>query len=118
MISTMVIDSTVIDMLRGLRMDGDPDPLVELSETFVVESAMRMQQLAAALDAGDVTTLRRAAHSLKGMSATVGAMQLSQMSRDIEYADAGTLNRTRVDALEQEVERVAEALSSAAGLLY
>jgi hypothetical protein len=61
--SEATIDFAVIEMLRGLRMDGDADPLVELSETFVVESAGSMR-------------LRRAAHIIKGMSATVGALRL------------------------------------------
>lgn len=113
MISSMAIDSTVIDMLRGLRLDGDPDPLIELSETFMLESATRMQQLAKGIEAGDFTAVRSAAHCLKGMSATVGAMQLSEMSRAIEQADASTIDRARIDLLNQEIERVAAALNSA-----
>jgi two-component system sensor histidine kinase/response regulator len=114
----MVIDTTVINMLRGLRMEGDPDPLIELSETFVAESASRVQQLTMALASGDYIAVRRAAHCLKGMSATIGALHLSEMSRDIEFAGVGTIDSTRVGALEEEILRVTAALNAAAALNY
>jgi HPt (histidine-containing phosphotransfer) domain-containing protein len=118
MTGKMVIDTTVINMLRGLRLEGDPDPLIELSETFVVESASRMQQLTMALASGDHVAVRRAAHCLKGMSATIGALNLSEMSRDIEFANAGTVDSTRVGALEEEIVRVTAALNAAAAMTY
>lgn len=113
-----VIDFGVIEMLRGLRVDGEPDPLVELSETFVVESARNMQRLMTAIEAGDHSELRRAAHTIKGMSATVGAARLSAMSREIEKSEAGAVTGARLDELEVEIERVSVALTSAAGMSY
>src|SRR5262245_25914833 len=118
MIGISVLDTSVIDMLRGLRADGEPDPLIELTEAFVIESATLMNQMNSALAAGDDRAMRRAAHSLKGMSATVGALQLSQMSREMELADAGTIDRDRIDELEREIDRAAQALTFAVGLPY
>lgn len=114
MTGNVVIDAAVVEMLRGLRLDGDRDPLLELSETFVVESTNRMRQLTGALAVGDETSVRRAAHCLKGMSATVGAMQLAEMSREIEVAGVDTIDGAHIEALEQEIARVAAALHSAA----
>jgi HPt (histidine-containing phosphotransfer) domain-containing protein len=116
--SESVLDFSVIEMLRGLRMDGEADPLVELSETFVVESARSMRRLIDARVSGDQGELRRAAHIIKGMSATVGALRLSAMSRDIEKAEAGAVTDARLGELEVEIERVSVALTSAAGAAY
>lgn len=118
MMTESVIDFSVIEMLRGLKIEGEPDPLVELSETFVVESARSMQRLMTAMSSGDYSELRRAAHTIKGMSATVGASRLSAMSRDIEKAEAGAVTDARLDELEVEIERVSVALTSAAGMSY
>jgi HPt (histidine-containing phosphotransfer) domain-containing protein len=118
MMNEAVVDSSVIDMLRGLRMDGEPDPLVELSNTFALESATRMRQLSAAVETGDYREVRRAAHVIKGMSATIGALHLSALSKQIERAEAGAITDARLDELEVEIERVSVALTAAAGRPY
>jgi signal transduction histidine kinase/DNA-binding response OmpR family regulator len=107
------IDTTVIDMLRSLAADGDPDPIVELKETFVLDAHDRLAKLNAALLSGDEVAARRAAHSLKGMSGAIGANHLSSLSRDVEHAEPGAIDSTRVQLLEREFERVSAALSAA-----
>jgi signal transduction histidine kinase/DNA-binding response OmpR family regulator len=107
------IDTTIIDMLRSLAADGDPDPIVELTETFVVDAHDRLAKLNAALSIGDEVAARRAAHSLKGMSGAIGANHLSSLSRDVEHAEPGAIDRTRIQLLEREFERVSAALAAA-----
>jgi signal transduction histidine kinase/CheY-like chemotaxis protein/HPt (histidine-containing phosphotransfer) domain-containing protein len=107
------IDTSVIDMLRSLAADGDPDPIAELIETFVVDGSDRLAKLHAALSAGDELAARRAAHSLKGMSGAIGASHLSSLSREVEHAEPGAIDSARVQLLEREFARVSAALSAA-----
>jgi HPt (histidine-containing phosphotransfer) domain-containing protein len=61
----------------------------------------------------DPDALRRAAHSLKSNAASVGAMTLSSLARDLEMlAKSGNVDgaRARVDRLAVECERVTRAL--------
>ncbi len=107
------IDRSVIDMLRSLAADGDPDPIVELTETFVVDARDRLAKLKAALSSGDEVAARKAAHSLRGMSGAIGANHLSSLSCDVEHAEPGAIDLARVQRLEQEFHRVSAALQAA-----
>jgi HPt (histidine-containing phosphotransfer) domain-containing protein len=62
---------------------------------------------------GDEVTARRAAHSLRGMSGAIGAMHLCSLSRDVEVAEPGAIDRARIERLEQEFQRVTAALQAA-----
>ena len=86
---TPTIDFTTIEMLRGLRSEGEADPLIELTEAFVSDSQQRLQELRAALSSGDDRLARRAAHSLKGISGSIGAVRMSELSADLERARTG-----------------------------
>ncbi len=107
------IDLSVIEMLRSLAVDGEADPVVELTQAFVEDGANRLAALHTAISKGDVTAARMAAHSLKGMSGALGATHLSVLSREIERAEPGALDRGRIARLEQEFHRVAAALRAA-----
>jgi HPt (histidine-containing phosphotransfer) domain-containing protein len=107
------IDFSVIEMLRSFAAEGDPDPIAELAETFVADGNDRIVKAAAALSIGDEAAARKAAHSLKGMSGAIGANHLSSLSCDFEHAEPGTLDRARVQRLEEEFQRVAAALKAA-----
>ncbi|WP_298981086.1 Hpt domain-containing protein [Caldilinea sp.] len=64
--------------------DEDADAILELIDTFLVESTKQYEEMRAALAAGDWVKLHRMAHSLKSSSATFGAMRLSQVAAFIE----------------------------------
>jgi signal transduction histidine kinase/DNA-binding response OmpR family regulator len=107
------IDQSVIDMLRSFAAEGGPDPVVEITETFLADATDRLAKLNAALSSGDEVAARKAAHSLKGMSGAIGANHLSALSSEVEHAEPGAIDRARVQRLEQEFHRVSAALQAA-----
>lgn len=109
------IDHALIAELRELA-DGDPAFLGDLYTTFREDGARRLDDLAAALDRADWTALTRAAHGLKGASATIGARGLSERCRALEVdlkTHAGGAPRLgdRVEEIRAELARACAALA-------
>jgi len=108
---TPTIDFSVIELLRGLALDGDPDPIVELRSLFIEDAARHIQALNTAVASGDERTAKRAAHSLKGMCGSIGAQNLYEMSSQFEVAP--TIDPNSLRQLESEFVRVTQALQAA-----
>ncbi len=71
----------------------DQETRRQLVELFLGQAASQVEQLAAALAAGDKGSVERVAHGLKGSSATMGAMRLADVSdRICEASRAGRLD--------------------------
>ena len=86
------------------------DFIAELAATFMEEAPLMLAELRAAQAAGAVDRFRRAAHSLKSNGLTFGATRLGAMARVLEQG--GLISQTGpLDALEQEYQRVAAALT-------
>ncbi len=82
---------------------GDRDFLAELVETYRADCPGLFAELRTAMASGDAAAARRAAHTLKSTSASLGALGLAGQCREIEAAAAtGTLV-----GLEARVERAA-----------
>lgn len=107
------IDRSVIEMLRTYAPEGGPDPVAELTSTFLEDGGDRLRKINAAILNCDEVAARKAAHSLKGMSGAIGAMHLSALSNDVEHAEPGAIDRACVRQLEDEFQRVYEALRAA-----
>ena len=107
------IDVTVIEMLRSLAIDGEPDPVAEVTTSFISDGSERLIRMNDALLTGDEVSARRAAHSLRGMSGAIGALHLCSLSRDVEVAEPGAIDRARIQRIEQEFQRVTAALRAA-----
>jgi PAS domain S-box-containing protein len=94
---TDVLDATKFNETRELLGEA----FDELIDTFCRDAARHMQELRAALEANDIVTLKRSAHSLKGSSGNVGARALSRLCRELE-GEADTLDAARAqDRLKQ-----------------
>ena len=79
-----VIDRVAVNDL--LETTGnDPAFMVELIDTYLVDSAALLATMEQAVSGGDVEALRRAAHSLKSNSASLGARTLSSLCQALEY---------------------------------
>lgn len=107
------IDTSLIGLLRSLAAEGEPDPVADITSMFIADGGERLKQMSSALLAGDEASARRAAHSLRGMSGVIGANHLSSLSRDVEVAEPGAIDRARIQRLEQEFQRVTAALRAA-----
>ena len=75
---------TVAELLESTG--GDREFLVELFGTFADEAPALMQTIELSVASGDFTALRGAAHTLKSTSASLGALTLSAVSRELEEA--------------------------------
>ncbi len=71
------------------RLGGDRSLLRDLLALFQTRTPVRLQDLAAALEAGDRAGFRRIAHSLKGTAASVGGSALEAAAKEAEAAAAG-----------------------------
>lgn len=104
------LDLSVLEMLRAWQEDGQPDLVVELAAVFEADGHDRLVKLRYAVVAGDLPAARRAAHSLRGMSGTIGALHLSALSAELEKSDPDAITDARVRLIEQEFRRVCDAL--------
>jgi len=88
--------------------------IAELIDTFAVDARELIATLRTALAGKDIDAFRRAAHSLKSTSETLGATRLGAIARDLEaMARAGTLDGAgpRVDRLGPEYDVVTQLLN-------
>ncbi len=96
-----VLDSTEFNKLRQLFGDKFP----ALIEQHIHNARENVERLTRAVQQGDLETLERAAHSLKGASAQFGALRLHQL--------AVTLERLAKDAALDRAAALLEALGDA-----
>ena len=84
--SPSLIEQSVLDALRELQMEGEPDILTRIVEGYYTSSGPLVASLRKACDEHDLDGLQNAAHSLKSSSANVGAMTLSELCKELETA--------------------------------
>jgi|SRR3990170_3644499 len=92
---------------------GDRTFLTDLVATYRTDGAARIGDMRTALAAGNGADLQRAAHTLKSSSATLGAVHLADLCRDVEYrARDGELEglSSSIEAIATEFEAVLGAL--------
>ncbi len=78
-----IVDETVLREV--LESTGDDlDFVRELIDTYLADSPAQLEAMTAAIEADDAAALVRPAHTLKSSSATVGAMRLSAVARELE----------------------------------
>ena len=114
----LAVDPAALDRL-GESLGGDLSFLSELVETYLEDSTGLVAAMDAALEAGDAERLCRTAHSLKSSSATIGALRLSALSRELELsARSGQLTGAaeRISLITAEFEAVRRGLASFPGV--
>lgn len=79
-----VLDLDLLDELKMLADDDDPEFLSELIETYLSELDPSLEAMAQAAGSNDPEAVRRAAHRLKGSSANIGASELSARCAELE----------------------------------
>ena len=78
------IDESRLDELRMLSDDQRPDILGELIDIFLDDTPAQLMALAHALDLSDPEPVMQHGHSLKSSCAQLGAIQLSELCRQLE----------------------------------
>jgi len=110
-----VVDERTLGEL--LATTGDDLGFVrELVETFLADAPTQVDAMTAAVQADDAAALVRPAHTLKSSSATVGAMRLSSVARELEMAArSGRLEptvRANLEAARTEWTAAADAFAA------
>jgi len=80
------LDPEVLETLRELQIEGEPDLLGELIDLFGADTTPLMDAMRAAIVGQNADALRRAAHSAKSSSANLGATTLAGLLKQLEEA--------------------------------
>ena len=80
-----VIDSESIENLRALNPGDGDEFLREIIAIYLEDTPQRIAELEQSLAAGDVARFTRAAHSVKGSSANLGAMAVRRVAEQLEH---------------------------------
>jgi CheY-like chemotaxis protein len=108
-----VIDASAVSRLREELGSRGPAVISQLFATFFEKSPLLLAGLRRALDSGEEPEARRAAHNLKSNAATLGAVRLTAVCKEVEArVVAGDLAAARalLPEVERELARATEAL--------
>jgi len=103
-----------MESIQALESNGSPGLMARLIEVYLRSSPELIDQMREGVAGEDAQTIERAAHSLKSSSATLGALELSELCKELERIgrEADTDQAAAVFAsLELEFNRVRRALS-------
>jgi HPt (histidine-containing phosphotransfer) domain-containing protein len=108
------VDMAALNCLEEMRAEGEPDLIVELVELYLESAPRQLAALLSAAAEGDEASLKCAAHSLKGSSASLGAFGVASLCEEIEVADCDSSQKVGALAsrLEREFERACSSFAS------
>lgn len=110
------IDFAVLEGLRVMQPEGQPDLVEEVIRLFLEDAPRRLTAFRDAAKRGDLAAAASVAHGLKGSAGHLGAKALAAIcGRFEEKVKTGTPFNVSfaVSALEEELERVRAALTDA-----
>ncbi|MET0623876.1 MAG: Hpt domain-containing protein [Pyrinomonadaceae bacterium] len=109
------VDSVVLLSLEEAQVEGEPDLVVELIDLYAEDTPRRLDAIRSALAARDLAALRRAAHALKGSSASLGARQVMMLCEKLEQSSGLQGGEMLLTCLEREYARVRLAFADERG---
>lgn len=80
-----IIDPDAIAGLRDLNPGDKGEFLREIVGIYIEDTPKRIADMKACLSSGDVAAFTRAAHTIKGSSANVGAQALRAVAERLEF---------------------------------
>ncbi len=78
------IDFQVLQNLRQLDDEEDPDFLGELIKIYLSDAPQHLETIKEAIFLGDADSLKLASHTLKSSSANLGAVSFSEVCKELE----------------------------------
>ncbi|HEY9805695.1 MAG TPA: Hpt domain-containing protein, partial [Candidatus Obscuribacterales bacterium] len=116
---TAVLDSTAIASLQEMLGENAAELLAVVIHHYLEDAPNLIVQIQVAVDQQDAATLRYAAHTLKSISATLGAVTLAQLCHELEVLgrtgmmakDWHVSSLLQLRHLEAEYERVKTTLN-------
>jgi len=115
LVEQSAVEIEISDKAKEWMEEYGADFLVDLIDVYLADTPKRMAQMRQAVDGGDTDTLIREAHTLKSSSAIVGAMRLSALAKQMEFAwRSGNFAGMAADVqqFEDEFIRVKAALNA------
>jgi len=109
------LDRDTLENLFDLQLEGEPELLGELLDTFFDDTTRRLTDLREATSRGDAQAVEQAAHALKGSCANIGAKRMLQVCEDLEEAGRSkdlTKVPEQLALLEEEFVRAHAALET------
>jgi two-component system, sensor histidine kinase and response regulator len=107
------IDHSVLEGLRELQEEGEPDVLKELIELFLEDIPSQLKALREAEERDDAMSVERTAHTLKGSSGNMGATRMATLCAELEEVGGSGNLANAPELLEQlkaEFDRVRTVL--------
>jgi histidine phosphotransfer protein HptB len=104
MAETFVIDPQAIANLRSLNPGDNDEFLREITGIFLEDTPVRLAELDESYLSGDTGRFTRAAHSIKGSAANLGAAGLRAVAEKLE-------NQSRTNGLANVAELVSQVKS-------
>jgi PAS domain S-box-containing protein len=108
-----VLDPKALQELRDMAGDDASAFVLEMINCYCDHTSQVLQTMRIALEQGDVSSLQRAAHSLRASSASIGATWLAQLFRELEHLALAQISAEADDyisKIEVEFNRVQTAL--------
>ncbi|MBL8694377.1 MAG: Hpt domain-containing protein [Planctomycetes bacterium] len=106
------LDPTAIDELRSLAAGGDVTLLKDVLGTYLRDAASYAREIRTAIAESDARKLDRCAHTLKSTSATVGAMELAEICKELEQLGRRGLTSEAASKLDELDRRFSAALAA------
>ena len=109
------LDPSVMDRIKSLQRPGGPDIITKVLTTYLNNTPKFLNDLQEGASKQDSTRIRRAAHTLKSSSASIGAIRLADLCRELEEqakADDLTQADTYIHTINAEYQSVNPALSA------
>ncbi len=105
MSDSSILDSEAIENLRALGDEMDDDSfLKEVIDIYLSDTPKRIDEIKECLASADAVRLTRAAHSIKGASANLGAQKVIEIAKHIE-------EKSRRESLEDLEGDIAELVT-------
>lgn len=106
---TTEVDLTVLASYENIQLDGEPSLIVELIDLYGGDAPRRVAAMRESLAKRNWLSLKREAHSLRGSSGNLGAIQMAVICAEIEGIESE--NRSQniealLSCLERELEQV------------
>lgn len=111
-------DHDQVAMLRALHMEGEPDLFALTGQIFLDTAPGNLAKLCEGVAGRDVAATLRAAHSLKGSGASLGAAGLARACAELEAATqlgAGVAEAEALACVEEEFRLAQEWLMQQLG---
>jgi len=113
--TTDLLDRSVLEGLRELQEEGEPDILNELIELFLDDVPPQLVVLREAVVGGNADSVERVAHTLKGSCGNMGAIRMAKVCEQLQEVGASEdlmKAPTLLDQLEAEFDRVRTAFEA------